>query len=124
MTAADAIACLGALAQPTRLAIYRRLVEFAPDGLTPGELAADLDLAAPTLSFHLKELFHAGLVAATREGRRIRYRAEIGTMNALLGYLTDHCCRGLGRLVDRGACAAECAPAARPTSSTRKKDSR
>lgn len=124
LSAAEAVACLAALAQPTRLSIYRRLVEFAPDGSTPGELVADLDLAAPTLSFHLKELVNARLVVDTREGRRIRYRAELETMNALMGYLTDHCCRGSGRLADSGACPADCAPAARPSSVTPEKDSR
>lgn len=109
LTAAGAVAALAALAQPTRLAIFRRLVEYAPDGLTPGALAAALDLAGPTLSFHLKELVHAGLVADQREGRNIRYRADVGAMNALIGYLTDHCCRGAGRLVDSAACAPACA---------------
>lgn len=112
LSAADAVAALAALAQPTRLAIFRRLVEFAPDGQTPGELAGALDLPAPTLSFHLKELANAGLVGDTREGRRIRYRADVETMNALLGYLTDHCCRGRGRLADSATCGAPCAPAA------------
>jgi len=108
----NAVIALAALAQPTRLAIFRRLVEFAPDGLTPGEIATALDLAAATLSFHLKELANAGLIADQREGRRIRYRADLAAMNALIGYLTDNCCRGRGRLVDSAACATDCAPAA------------
>lgn len=109
LTAAGAVAALAALAQPTRLAIFRRLVEYAPDGLTPGALAEALDLAGPTLSFHLKELVNAGLVGDQREGRNIRYRADVRAMNALLGYLTDHCCRGAGRLVDSAECVPACA---------------
>ena len=93
---------LAALAQPTRLAIFRRLVEYAPDGLTPGAIATALDLAPATLSFHLKELANAGLIADQREGRLIRYRADLAAMNALIGYLTDNCCRA-GRLVDSAA---------------------
>jgi DNA-binding transcriptional ArsR family regulator len=112
MTAATAVTALAALAQPTRLAIFRRLVAFAPDGLTPGALSSALDLPGPTLSFHLKELARAGLVTDAREGRHIHYCADLPAMNALIGYLTDHCCRGLGRLVDSAACATACAPVA------------
>ena len=90
----NAVIALAALAQPTRLAIFRRLVEFAPDGLTPGEIATALDLAPATLSFHLKELAHAGLIRAQPEGRHIRYSADFKSMNALLDYLTENCCQG------------------------------
>lgn len=110
LDATRAIAALAALAQSTRLAIFRLLVEHAPDGLTPGSLASALDIAPATLSFHLKELANAGLVVDQREGRNIRYRADVAAMNALVGYLTDHCCRATGRLAD--ACGAGCAPAA------------
>lgn len=110
LDASRAIAALAALAQSTRLAIFRLLVEHAPEGLTPGALAVALDIAPATLSFHLKELANAGLVADQREGRNIRYRADVAAMNALVGYLTDHCCRATGRLTD--ACGAACAPAA------------
>lgn len=108
---ARAVTALAALAQPTRLAIFRSLVAHAPGGLTPGELATIHDIAPPTLSFHLKELATAGLVADQREGRRIRYRADLTAMNALVGYLVDHCCRATGRLTD-SASASGCAPAA------------
>jgi len=108
--AGTAVVALAALAQPTRLAIFRRLVEYAPDGLNAGAIATALDLAPATLSFHLKELANAGLVIDQREGRNIRYRADIAAMNSLIGYLTDHCCRGRGRLVDSASCATECAP--------------
>ena len=107
---ARAVDALAALAQPTRLAIFRRLVEFAPEGLNAGAISDALDLAPPTLSFHLKELVNAGLVADQREGRHIRYRADLAAMNALVGYLTDNCCRGQGRLVDGAACAPAGAP--------------
>ena len=107
---AHAVDALAALAQPTRLAVFRRLVEFAPDGLNAGAIGAALDLAPPTLSFHLKELVNAGLVVDQREGRHIRYRADLAAMNALIGYLTDNCCRGQGRLVEGTACAPACAP--------------
>lgn len=110
--AASAVSALAALAQKTRLAIFRRLIEYAPDGLTAGAIGTALDLPPATLSFHLKELANAGLVTDQREGRHIRYRADVGAMNALIGYLTDHCCRGAGRLVDSAACVPGCAPPA------------
>lgn len=76
-----------------RLRIYRALVGAAPEGLTPGDLSAMLDVPASTLSFHLKELMHAKLVSQQRDGRRLIYRPSIENMNALLGYLTAHCCQ-------------------------------
>jgi DNA-binding transcriptional ArsR family regulator len=106
---ADAVVALGALAQETRLAIYRLLVRYAPEGRTPGAIAEALDLAPATLSFHLKELSNAGLVTQQRDGRNLWYRADIGAMNALLGFLTEHCCHGDGRLA---ACAPACADGA------------
>jgi len=109
---ARTVAALAALAQPTRLAIFRRLVEYAPDGLNAGAIGAALDLAPATLSFHLKELANAGLVTDQREGRHIRYRADLAAMNALVGYLTDNCCRGQGRIADGTACTTGCAPVA------------
>ena len=94
MKESDAVAALAALAQAARLRVFRALVGAAPDGLTPGVLAAMLDLPASTLSFHLKELVHAELVTIERDGRSLIYRPSIARMNALLGYLTDHCCQG------------------------------
>lgn len=110
-----AVAALAALAQETRLAIFRLLVEFAPTGLTPGAIAMRLKLAPATLSFHLKELANAGLIVDRREGRFIWYRADLGAMGALVDYLTQHCCRGTGG----NACVPECAPAACGTPSKR-----
>lgn len=89
-----AVTALAALAQPMRLRVFRALVGAAPAGLTPGVLAATLGLPPSSLSFHLKELSRAGLVEPRRSGRHIVYRPVIGHMNALLGYLTEHCCQG------------------------------
>jgi ArsR family transcriptional regulator, arsenate/arsenite/antimonite-responsive transcriptional repressor len=91
-----AVAALAALAQAMRLRVFRALVGAAPQGMTPGVLAATLDVPASTLSFHLKELMHAGLVAQQRDGRNLIYRPDIERMNHLLGYLTAHCCQGAG----------------------------
>lgn len=102
----EAVITLGALAQPARLRVFRALVGAARDGLTPGALSALLDVPASTLSFHLKELMHAGLVDVERDGRSLIYRPALARMNALLGYLTDHCCQGQA-----------CAPVARRTRS-------
>ena len=91
---AAAVTALAALAQPVRLRVFRALVGAGPGGLTPGTLAATLGLAPSSLSFHLKELVHAGLVTQQRDGRHLIYRPEIDRMNRLLGYLTAHCCQG------------------------------
>ena len=89
-----AVASLAALAQVMRLRVFRALIGAAPLGLTPGELSAKLDVPGSTLSFHLKELMHAGLVTQEREGRNLRYRPAIAQMNDLLAYLSAHCCQG------------------------------
>lgn len=94
MDESTAVTALAALAQGARLRIFRALVGAAPDGLTPSALSAMLDVPASTLSFHLKELIHAQLVTVERDGRSLIYRPAIVQMNALLGYLTDHCCQG------------------------------
>jgi len=91
-----AVAALAALAQGMRLRIFRALIGAAPQGTTPGELSATLDVPGSTLSFHLKELMHAGLVTQEREGRNLKYRPSIERMNDLLAYLTAHCCQGAG----------------------------
>lgn len=89
-----AVVALAALAQGMRLRVFRALVGAGPRGLTPGVLAATLDVSASTLSFHLKELMHAGLVSQERQGRHLIYRPELQHMNDLLGYLAAHCCAG------------------------------
>jgi DNA-binding transcriptional ArsR family regulator len=97
-----AVTALAALAQPHRLAVFRRLVELGPEGAYAGELAEHLAIPANTLSFHLKALQQAGLIAPEPRGRHIRYRADFTAMRALVGFLTDNCC---------GGDAALCAPA-------------
>src|SRR5690349_16190636 len=107
------IAALAALAQQTRLAIYRLLVEAGPQGLPVGAIAERLGLANATLSFHLKELTHAQLTVAVPNGRSIIYSANFITMNGLIDYLTENCCAGT-------ACApcspsiAACVPVSTP----------
>ena len=88
------IGALGALAQETRLAIFRLLVETGPPGLPVGTIAESLSLANATLSFHLKELTNAGLTIATPNGRSIIYSANFSTVNGLVEYLTENCCAG------------------------------
>lgn len=90
----EATSALAALGQTTRLSIYRRLVEAGHDGSSPGELAEHLSLPGATLSFHLKELAAAGLIHGESRGRSICYRADFDAMNALVAFLTDHCCGG------------------------------
>ncbi len=94
MDETSAVAALAALSQGMRLRAFRALVGAAPDGLTPSALCALLDVPASTLSFHLKELMNAGLVSQERNGRNLIYRPAIGQMNALLDYLSAHCCQG------------------------------
>ena len=89
-----AVKALAALAQAQRLRAFRALVVAGPDGLTPGVMAAQLAVAPSALSFHLKELLHSGLVSSEPRGRHLIYRASIERMNALLAYLTEHCCEG------------------------------
>lgn len=88
------VIALSALAQEVRLRIFRALVGAAPQGMTPGALSAMLGVPASTLSFHLKELMHANLVTQEHEGRNLIYRPALAQMNALLAYLTAHCCQG------------------------------
>lgn len=84
---------LAALAQETRLAVFRQLVEAGPAGRAAGELAETLGCAPATLSFHLKELSHAGLIAGRQEGRYVIYAANFASMNDLLAFMTENCCR-------------------------------
>jgi len=118
--AARIVGALAAIAQETRLAIFRLLIEYAPEGLTPGAISLRLKLAPATLSFHLKELAHAGLVTDHREGRFIWYRADLDSMSALVGYLTEHCCRA----TRDGRCEPVCAPATRAPATLRTRKSK
>lgn len=95
----DIVKSLAALAQESRLRVFRTLVVAGPLGLTPGALSEELGVAATTLSFHLKELTNAGLVSQQRDGRNLIYRAAYDRMNGLLAYLTAHCCQGEDCLV-------------------------
>ena len=92
MQTKQVLTILSALAQESRLAVYRLLIEHAPDGLAASVIAEKLGLPNATLSFHLKELSHAGLVTSQQSGRFIYYAPVIEAMNDLIGYLTDHCC--------------------------------
>jgi ArsR family transcriptional regulator len=94
MKSQDALAALSALSQETRLAIFRRLVHAGPSGETAGTLADVLKTPAPTLSFHLKELEHAGLIAQRRESRNLIYTARFDRMRELLSFLMKDCCGG------------------------------
>jgi DNA-binding transcriptional ArsR family regulator len=97
------LAALAALAQESRLAAFRLLVQAGPDGLAASKIAEHLDMAPSSLSFHLKELAHAGLIAARQDGRYVIYSASFDTMNGLLAFLTENCCGGV-----------PCAPAGAP----------
>jgi ArsR family transcriptional regulator len=101
----DALAALSALAQESRLDIYRLLVQAGSEGLPAGQIGDQLGFPSATLAFHLKELKHAGLVTFTRQGRSLIYAAVYPTMNALLAYLTENCC---GR--PPSGCAPFCMP--------------
>jgi ArsR family transcriptional regulator len=103
----EVVRSLAALAQGLRLQVYRLLVVAGSEGMTPGALAEQLDVAAPTLSFHLKELTNAGLVTQERAGRHLIYRASFERMNGLLAYLTANCCQGEACL-DPATTACKC----------------
>ncbi len=90
----DALAALAALAQESRLDIFRLLVQAGAEGMPAGQIGERLGLPSATLAFHLKELKSAGLATCTRNGRSLIYAAAYPTMNALLGYLTENCCQG------------------------------
>ena len=103
----EAVTALAALAQTTRLAVFRTLVEAGPAGLTAGRVAELTGIPPSSLSFHLKELSHAGLAESRQAGRFVIYTARYETMNALLAYLTDNCCGG-------NPCTPVCQPACVP----------
>src|SRR6266404_2331545 len=97
MEKSDAVTALAALAQDNRLDVFRLLVEAGPDGMPAGKVADALKLAPNTLTFHFDRLRHAGLVTVRRDGRSMIYAARYEAMNALLGFLTENCCAGIGR---------------------------
>jgi ArsR family transcriptional regulator len=94
MDTASALAALGALAQESRLAVFRLLVQTGPDGMAASKIAEQLQIPTSSLSFHLKELTHAGLIVPRQDGRFVIYSANFTTMNGLVGFLTESCCGG------------------------------
>lgn len=94
MQSPQAVTALAALAHESRLAAFRLLVQAGPEGLAASRIAEALDIAASSLSFHLKELAHAGLVTSRQEGRFVIYAARYDAMIELLGFLTENCCNG------------------------------
>lgn len=100
MDALGVVRALGALAQEHRLAVYRLLVQAGPDGMAAGALAEALGVPASSMSFHLAQLAHAGLVSQRRQSRSIIYSADYEAMNALMAYMTENCCGGV-------ACASD-----------------
>lgn len=118
MDAKQALAALAALAQDTRLAVFRRLVREGPDGLPAGRLANETGVAPATLSFHLAQLERAGLLSARRRSRQIYYAIDLAGTRALLSFLTEDCCQGrpdiCGGLAANLACADSGPGGARP----------
>ncbi len=108
------IAALAALSQDTRLDIYRLLVQAGAEGLPAGRIGERLGLPSPTLSFHLAQLKHAGLVTHRRESRSIIYAANYRAMNGLLAYLTENCCQGTASGL------SSCEPVSEPARSKRR----
>ena len=94
METSHAVAALAALAQDSRLAVYRALVQAGPAGLAAGKISELTGIPPSSLSFHLKELSHAGLAVSRPQGRFVIYTAQFEVMNALVGYLTENCCGG------------------------------
>jgi DNA-binding transcriptional ArsR family regulator len=107
MESDDAVRSLAALAQATRLEVFRLLVQAGPDGLTVGGINEALAVAPATLSFHLKELAHAGLIENRQEGRFIYCSANFEHMNELLGFLTENCCQASGASCATPLCKPE-----------------
>lgn len=108
MDTKNAITALAALAQESRLAVFRLLVEIGPQGLAASKISERIDVPPSSLSFHLKELAHADLVTARQEGRFVIYTANFDRMNALMTYLTNNCCDGNPCMP---VCSTDCSPA-------------
>ncbi|MBN8761968.1 MAG: transcriptional regulator [Thiobacillus sp. 63-78] len=102
------ISALASLAQESRLAIFRALVQAGPTGLAAGKVSEFTGIPPSSLSFHLKELSHAGMVNSRQAGRFVIYTANFDAMNALLGFLTENCCGG-------NPCTSACTPACEPS---------
>ena len=117
MQSAKAVAALGAIAHEHRLAAFRMLVERGPEGMPAGEIAERLKIPPSSLTFHIQQLLHAGLVTQRRLGRQLIYAADFAAMNGLIAYLTENCC-GRG-----AACAPACKPSV-PAAATRRQTHR
>ena len=91
----SAVAALAALAQETRLSVFRLLVEAGPEGMAAGDIGQRLAVPAATLSFHLKELNHAGLATSRQQGRFVYYAVNFENMTALMTFLSQNCCKGM-----------------------------
>ena len=104
----DVVKALAALAQSSRLQVFRSLVVAGKEGGTPGELGEYLGVPNATLSFHLKELMNAGLISQERNGRNLIYRVEFDRMNGALAYLTQNCCQGAEDCLDASAISCSC----------------
>ena len=115
MNSKQAIGALSALAHETRLAVFRMLVERGPDGLSAGVIAETLKLPPSSLTFHLQQLAHAGLITQRRLSRQLIYATDFATMNAVVAYLTENCCGGATN------CSAVCEPAKSGTSRSSKR---
>jgi ArsR family transcriptional regulator, arsenate/arsenite/antimonite-responsive transcriptional repressor len=111
-----AIGALGAIAHEHRLAVFRMLVTQGPEGLSAGTIAERLGVPPSSLTFHLQQLLHAGLVTQRRLSRQLIYAADFAAMNGLLAYLTDNCCGREGTVEN---CAPACNPAPRAVVSAR-----
>ncbi len=107
METKNIIEALGALAQETRLSIFRLLVQAGAEGIPAGKLGEALGAPAPTLSFHLQQLRHAGLVNSTRNGTQIIYSANYDAMNSLIAYMTENCCQGQACGTEIACCPTE-----------------
>ena len=118
MNKSRVITALGALAQETRLDIFRVLVQKGPEGLPAGELGARLGQPSPTMSFHLNQLRFAGLVTSRRESRSIIYSANFKVMTELVGYLTENCCGGRPELCAPSSVAGGCGAGSTPQAAT------
>ena len=110
MNTQNVIAAMGALAQESRLAVYRLLVRAGPQGMAASKISEQVGIPASSLSFHLKEMFHADLVVSRQESRFVIYSANYDTMSKLIGFLTENCCGG-----------NPCTPVCAPKNSARKK---
>lgn len=114
MNSKDTVTALAALAQESRLELFRLLVKRGPDGYSPGDLMDKLGIPGPTLSFHLKELANAGLISARKESRFIYYSPNFDRVNNLIGFLTENCCSLSTEKCDTDCLPTTCKPKQKP----------